>query len=171
VPISGEVGFIGAFTPVDSDGVQTDIASATGIDFHPDTGPNIIIANAEGDFIGADNVGTIMDFQFASFSSAIEDFWTVDVNGTTFAFDLTSVARVFTKDPALFLELEGTGVVSAAGFDDTVGTWSFSGNTTGTGATFSWSGGTATVPLPAPVWILAAGLGLIGFKQRLANHA
>ena len=99
--------------------------------------------------------------------SAISNFWTVDVGvvGNTFAIELTFVERIFTLDPTRFLELQGRGVVSAAGFEDTWGTWSFTGDTTGSG-TFTWSGGTA-VPLPAPIWILVTGLGLIGIKRRL----
>jgi len=169
VPISGEIGFGGNFFAVDEswNTVSTDVA--TGIKFDP---PQTIINYADGDFTGAATPGTIKDLQFVTFSSVIEDFWTVNVGGTIFAFDLTYVQRVASSDDTKFLTLEGTGVVTAAGFDNTAGTWSFTGDTTNPNGqgTFSWSAGTATVPLPAPVWILAAGLGLIGFKQRLTKH-
>ena len=155
LPITGDIGMGGNFTAVDSSWVATGTAVATGIDFDP----NLFIVNsATGDFSGVSISGSIQDFQFDPLVSSIVDFWTID----GFGFELTSVTRGFTNDPDTFLVLEGTGIISAAGFDDTLGTWSFSGDTTG--STFSWSAGTTAVPAPGVLVLL--GMGLIGFIGR-----
>ena len=169
IPISGEIGMGGNFIAVDSNCGATGTAVATGIDFDP----NLFIVNsATDDFSGVGFIGSIKDFQFAPLGindgfggvtavSSIIDFWTID----DFSFELTSVTQGFTNDPDTFLVLEGMGTISAAGFDDTSGTWSFTGDTTG--GTFSWSAGsTAVANVPAPNALALLGIGLIGFTIR-----
>jgi hypothetical protein len=171
VPITGEVGFGGAFTAVDENWLQTDFDLATGIDFAPQT---ILVDNiiASGDFVDVNSTGTIKDFQFDPFVGPITDFWVIGTSsGEQFSFELTSVARSDTCSDN-FLCLEGTGIISSSdsGLDDTFGTWIFTGNTTEFLGNFSWSAGSAAVTLPATAWIFITGLALIGFKQRLSKR-
>lgn len=171
VPITGDIGMGGNFIAVDSNWNATGTATATGIDFDP----NLFIVNsATGDFSGVGFLGSIQDFQFDPLGindgsdgitavSSIIDFWTID----GFSFELTSVSKGYTNNPNTFLILEGTGTISAAGFDDTTGTWSFSGDTSG--STFSWSAGSSTEPeiqVPAPDVLMLLGIGLAGFTLR-----
>jgi hypothetical protein len=171
IPISGEIGMGGSFIAVDSSWVETGTASATGVDFDPNL---FIVGNATGDFAGVGLFGSITDFQFdpslgvndgfggVAAVTSITDFWTID----SFSFELTSVSRGFTNDPDSFLVLEGTGIISSSvsGLDATLGTWVFTGNTTG-GGSFSWSAGSAA-QVPEPGVLALLGIGLIGFAGR-----
>lgn len=164
VPITGEIGMGGNFIAVDSSWNTTDIDLATGIAFDP----NLFIVNsATGSFSGVSAVGTIENFQFGSglgiddgsgsgttAVSSIIDFWTID----DFSFELTSVVKLDASSSTTFLDLEGTGIIRAAGFEATMGTWSFTGENDG--STFTWSAGTA---VPEPTILALMGIGLLGF--------
>ena len=172
VPITGEMEMIGAFHLIDSSGnTVSSAADATGVDFDFFGFDKFRAINGDGDFTGlAGAVGDISDFQFDSFSSPIASFWSIDI----FSFELMNVVRGFTNDPANFLVLNGVGTVSAAGFDDTVIDWLFSGDATG-GGILSWSA-TPSVPVPSgvvpeaavpePGMLVLLSLGLLGFGLR-----
>ena len=79
------------------------------------------------------------------------------------------MVRGFTNDPINFLVLNGAGIVSAAGFDDTVIDWLFTGDATG-GGVLSWSA-TPSIPVPStavpePGVLVLLSLGLFGFGLR-----
>jgi hypothetical protein len=171
IPITGEIGMGGNFIAVDSNWDATSIDLATGIDFDP----NLFIVNsATGSFSGVSAIGTIQDFQFGAGTgselgvndgsdgitavSSITDFWAID----SFSFELTSVVKLSTSSDT-FLDLDGTGIITGAGYEATIGTWSFTGDNIG--GTFTWSAG-STQAVPEPGILALMGIGLVGFAVR-----
>lgn len=156
--ITGEMEMTGGFYAVDSNGDTVSSADmATGIDFDFFGFDAFRVTTANGDFAGLDGqVGSIADFQFDPFVAPITDFWTIDI----FAFELTDVVRGTTNDPVNFLVLNGVGTLTATGFADTDASWTFTGDTTGSGI-FSWSATSTSVPEPGLLVLLS--IGLIGF--------
>jgi len=147
--VSGSITFSGDFAPTGGTG----LGDATGIDF---LGDDFDVDGVTGDFasagIVAGDIGSINDFQFNPlFPSPVSPLWSI----AGFAFELSAVNIEF-QAPG-FLLLSGTGTVSAAGFDDTAGSWSLSANQAG--SIFNFSSGT-TVAEPASLALI--GLGLIG---------
>jgi hypothetical protein len=61
----------------------------------------------------------------------------------------------------------GTGTIHGAVFEDTPGVWNFTGNTL-TGAEFTFSSGSASIPDPAAVFLLGSAclLGFAGARRK-----
>jgi hypothetical protein len=157
--VNGSLSLSGGFIPVDSVPQPTSLGTATGIAFDGTT----TVDQGTGDFLASvGNLATMGDFQFSpALNPNPVDVWMVD--GFTFSMD--AVAVDFQNNT--FLLLSGSGTVSAAGFDDTAGTWVFSAQSADQ-TTFSWSSSTSTVvPVPAAVWLFGSGLiGLVGLARR-----
>jgi hypothetical protein len=175
IPISGEIHFLGTYTPIDNSGNSTSLGLATGLDFN---NPNLVVG-ASGDF--ADYVSpwlstaTFVDsFSFNPLNpSPVDALWSAG----GFQFTLTAV-DVLAQSQDL-LSLVGTGEISGNGFDATPGTWNLFGGKFLFYANDTASSGAPTQPIPVPdggstLMLLGAillGVCFVGARTRRAPAA
>lgn len=162
MPIVGEVAFTSetgsSWSAVDAFNADTTVAASTGVKFSPSvtTGFWGHVTNANGTFAGTENTeAEFFDFQFNPLVAG-STLWTFDTGMTTYSLTMNAVNTVLKGDTTL--TVEGSGLLSVTGYDDTYGSWDFSGNR------FSWSASAA--PEPAMVLLLATGLIGFGFARK-----
>lgn len=88
------------------------------------------------------------------------------MNGVTYEFDLNTISVDFQSNSQL--NLSGTGVLRADGFDDTFGTWNFTGNEQ---ILFTFSANAAPRTVVEPTALALFGLGLFGFAAARRRRA
>lgn len=146
--INGDITMSGDFLPMGGTG----LGDATGIDF---IGDDFEIDDATEDFaaagISAGDVGTYNDF---SFDPLVAGTTVWEIGGFSFALD--SITVLLQTD--FFIVLQGAGMISGAGYEDTSGYWNLTGNAAG--ALFNFSSGATAVSEPATLALV--GLGFIG---------
>jgi hypothetical protein len=127
-----------------------------------------MVTSSTGSFSGL-GLGTLVNFYGFTFDRAptpvASPLW--EVGG--FSFVLESIEEPVRA--ASTIDFAGIGTMVAAGFDDTIGSWTMSIDAVGTsaGTSFSFSSGTtatAAAPVPEPATMLLLGTGLMGLAFR-----
>ncbi|MDT8281573.1 MAG: PEP-CTERM sorting domain-containing protein [Gammaproteobacteria bacterium] len=154
VPITGSIGFNGAYT---HDG--SSLLDATTITITTAEVAGIVTGSFAAEGIVAGDATTYSNFIFDPISTPINNIWTVG----SFSFTLNDMSVDFQS--ATLLALSGTGMFSStdAGLDDSFGQWTFTANQNG--ANLTWSSSAA--PEPAMVLLLATGLIGFGFARKM----
>jgi len=172
-PLSGSFALSGAFLPMLDGFTVSDLSNANAIDFmdgvtpSPGTPGPITVQSATGDFatlVPVGTVGTAADFAFGG--TAFTGFPTPPITGfeqlgvgPALDVDLLNIHIVLRSDA--FLNLQGSTLMHAASFDETAGTYLFSGRTDGTAARFAFDAVDAVAGIPEPKSLLLVGLGLV----------
>ncbi len=151
-PLMGGIGFGGVFDPTPGPGLDT----ATGIVIDNSTA---VVSSATLSFAPASGLpATFAPLTFSPPALPVSPLWSVIAGPTTFTFDLETVSVDF--QDADELNLSGLGTLMATGFDDTPGSWTFSGNSSG--VIFTFSSAASPTPVPEPMSLLLVSFGLGG---------
>ncbi len=108
------------------------------------TGTNAIVTNPTGSYLGLLGAGVHYNsFVYSPFVGPISPLWFTTTGGPSSSFTLTSITFI-DENVGNSLTLTGLGIASVAGFDPTVGSWSFTA--TQNGSNFGWD----SINSPAP---------------------
>ena len=177
--INGSISFGMSGQAMNAGGNLPDFTGATGINFDTPAPvlaipgadlTNASVQGSSGDFAtaGFTTVGAVAifeDFFFNPASTPVIPLWTATtdpldaLSGLTASFDLLSLTVI--GQTANELDIVGNGVLHLAGFDDTPGAWTLSGDIVNNSLTFGFS--STNVAIPEPGMLALLGLGLVGF--------
>ncbi|MCR9058665.1 MAG: VPLPA-CTERM sorting domain-containing protein [Rhodobacteraceae bacterium] len=149
-PISGAISISG---PINNP------TNTTGVDF---AGQGFVNGTT-GDFSGI-TAGTLVDLFDVTFAALPGTVW--EVGGFSFALDFLTSAVSPNAEGGISFSASGT--LTAAGFDDTSGSFVFNSSTLGGIANFS---SVTAVPLPASILLLGGALVGIGAAARRRKNA
>jgi hypothetical protein len=155
VPISGSIGFTGAFSQ--TGGTIGDLATATSFSI-----TSASINSALGDLAGATLNSFASPIGVNGNPPVIGQLWSVDVGGTTYTFNVTSETQTLTSTTQI--NLAGNGTMSNGINDDTAGTWQLGFGVSGQGAiaSFTWQSTSATNVPDGGMTVMLLGAALSG---------
>lgn len=156
-PIVGTIDIAGDVEPTIGGVVTTNLAAADGLHF-PGFGTTV---DAAGDFAPIPDGTTVIRNDIVDFSplALTNPLWEIMHAGITYSFDLLTISVDFQN--GTFLNLSGTGTVSATGFDDTDGVWALSVQRAGMEFSFSSTTDTRPPVIPEPSIPALFGIGLL----------
>jgi hypothetical protein len=130
---------------------------------------NVFVTSVQGAYSGIPTgapppVVTYTPFVFrpVSVPPTLVDLWTFNYGPNEYSFDATSMVVAFSN--ANNIVIQGSGVGYITGFDPSPGSWSVTANSAG--STFSFSGGSSTVPEPGVLLLLSCGLAGVAALRR-----
>lgn len=160
-PISGSISFTG--TPNFD---ATPISGASAIMGY--NSARVAVGQQTGTYATVADLTAVVfsPFAFSPATQAVVPLWSFSSLGLTYSFSTSSMVAMFNA-PLNIWNFGGNGVLSATGYDDTVGSWNFSAGQIGQSFYFGSAAAATAASVPdtgMTLALLALGLGLIGLK-------
>ena len=166
--ISGTLQMSGVASALNDSNVPlSDFTTAVKIDFtslasfHTGTGIFSFLPTYDESLTGTPVTGVVTDFEFSpALAPNPVTLWTFASGLNTYSFEMTAFSEIV--QDTTNLDITGTGLMYATGYQATPGIWDFSLNSAGSVVSFAWSASQAAAPVPEPATMLLFGTGLAG---------